>query len=76
MKSSAEFIATCDRCKRYKDTCLIVPYAVPPLLTPPPTEPLIGAGYIIERQVVDLEDIRIPTAAMCRECRELKGLVW
>ena len=73
-KHPGEFESFCDRCKEYKGSCLIVPYDVPPRLTPPPTEPVIGPDYIDERVVIDMDDIRVPTAAMCRECRARKGL--
>jgi hypothetical protein len=72
MKNPAEIDAFCDRCKKYKDTCLVVPYRVPPRLTPPPTEPLIGPDYFSERVIIDMEDIRTPTAVICRDCRRLK----
>jgi hypothetical protein len=62
------FSAICDRCKQYKSDCLIVPYRVPPRLTPIETEPVIGLDYIGEREIIDPEDIRIPTAVMCDDC--------
>lgn len=67
-----EFSTFCDRCKQYSDTCLLVPYRRPPLLTPPEMEPVIGPDYIDERVVIDPEDLRMKHAAMCRVCRELK----
>jgi hypothetical protein len=69
---SYEFQAICERCKQYKNSCLRVPYSRNPLLTPPPSEPLIGLDYITERQVIEVEAIHFPDAVMCRECRELK----
>lgn len=72
MKAPGEFEGLCDRCKQFKDSCLIVPYDVPPRLTPAPTETVIGPDYIDERPVFNIDDIRLPRATMCRECRERK----
>jgi hypothetical protein len=66
-----EVTATCERCREYKHTCLNVAYQPQPQLTPPPTEVVIGIDDIYERPVIDIEDIRVPHAIMCRECRKL-----
>lgn len=66
-----EFNAFCERCREHKQTCLNVSYQRPPLLTPAPTEIVVGVDDICERPVIDLDDIRIPHAIMCRECRKL-----
>jgi len=73
-KHPAQFSTFCDRCKRYRADCLLIPYARPPSLTPPETEPVIGVDYITERVVIDPEDIRLRYAAMCADCRVLKTL--
>lgn len=73
MNHPGEFWGECDRCKQWKGTLLTVAYARPPRLTPPPVEFVIGPDYIAERYPIDPDDIRLPRADMCRECRELKA---
>ena len=71
MSHPKEFLGICDRCHRHRP-CLMVPYETPPevFAVLPPTEIIVGDGYIEERPV--MEEPRIMAAAMCEECRFYK----
>lgn len=64
--------AICERCKLYKPDCWVVPYNVPPMLTPPPVEIIVGPDYIREEPVIRWEDVHVPNVLMCAECRAKK----